>query len=210
MEQVRKDLELIISNAKSTIASAQSALNNLDPDKKPITVVAQRQLIWGAKVSSEFKAGVIWIEEQIGLNADNLMACMAFETGATFNPAEKNKAGSSGTGLIQFMSFTAKNLGTTTKELAAMSAVSQLSYVYKYFRGFGKDFSSWTLEDTYMAILYPKAIGKKPSWPMPWQYGKIAYRQNSGLDLNKDRVITKAEASSGVRRMAELGQQFKG
>lgn len=192
------------------MAAAQAALNNLNPDKKPITVVAHRQLLWGAKVSSEFKAGVIWIEEQIGLDADNLMACMAFETGATFNPAERNKAGSSGTGLIQFMSFTAKNLGTTTAQLAEMSAVRQLSYVYKYFRAFGKDFSDWTLEDTYMAILYPKAIGKSPEWPMPWQYGKIAYRQNSGLDLNKDRVITKAEASSGVRRMAELGKQFRG
>jgi len=171
---------------------------------------SSRKIIFGAKVDAKFKASVLWIEQELGLDADNLMAVMAFETGVTFDPAERNKAGSSGTGLIQFMSFTAKNLGTTTSALARMSGPQQLGYVYKYFRQFGKDFSDWTLADTYMAVLFPKAIGKAPDWPMPWRYGKIAYRQNAGLDLNKDHVITKAEASHGVKRMYKLGQQFKG
>jgi hypothetical protein len=50
------------------------------------------------------------------------MACMAFEKGETFSPCVKNP-GSSATGLIQFMSSTAKSLGTTTNDLCKMSAV---------------------------------------------------------------------------------------
>jgi hypothetical protein len=172
-------------------------------------VAAQRPILFGARVSAQFRAGVLWIEEKIGLNADHLMACMAFETGQTFSPKIRNLAGSSGTGLIQFMAATAKGLGTTTAALAKLSDVQQLSYVYRYFRQFGSDFSDWTLEDTYMAILFPKAIGKPLDWQMPWQYGSLAYKQNSGLDLDKDRVITKAEASAGVRRMAKIGAELR-
>jgi hypothetical protein len=169
-----------------------------------------RQLSWGAKVDDKFKAGVLWIEQQLGLNADLLMNCMAFETGQTFNPAERNRAGSSGTGLIQFMRSTALGLGTTVEDLAKMTAVQQLSYVYKYFRKFGADLSSWEQADVYMAILYPAAIGKSLDWQMPWKPGSLAYKQNKGLDLNKDQRITKAEAAAGVFRMAKLGLQHKG
>ena len=169
-----------------------------------------RKLLFGAKVSPAFKASVLWIEEKLGLNADNLMCCMAFETGQTFSPKIKNLAGSSGTGLIQFMEATAKNMGTTTAELAKLTDVQQLAYVYRYFKAFGDNLDDWSLEDTYMAILYPKAIGKSPDWVMPWKYGSLAYKQNSGLDLNKDRQITKAEASAGVRRMEKIGKELMG
>lgn len=171
---------------------------------------ATRKILWGGRVSAGFKAGVLWIEQQIGLNADNLMCCMAFETGQTFDPAKKNLAGSSGTGLIQFMRATAEGMGTTTALLAAMTAEKQLGWVFKYFKAFGNDFSKWSLEDTYMAILYPAAIGKPNDWQMPWKYGQLAYKQNSGLDLNRDHIITKAEAAAGVRRMAEVGKQHLG
>lgn len=173
-------------------------------------ITTTRKLLWGSKVSPQFKAGVLWIEQQIGLNADFLMCCIAFETGQTFDPAKKNAAGSSGTGLIQFMGYTAKNMGTSVEALARMTDVQQLGYVYKYFRAFGDDFKHWTLEDVYMAILYPAAIGKPLGWHMPWPKGKLAYKQNRGLDRNKDGVITKSEAASGVQRMAELGKQYIG
>lgn len=179
-----------------------------------------RPIAWGKKVDPAFKAGVLWIEEQIGLNADNLMACMAFETGGTFSPGVKNAAGSSGLGLIQFMKAThasmlktypsLEKLAPTHADLAKLSGVQQLSFVYFYFKQFGNDFQSWSLEDTYMAILFPKAIGKANDWPMPWKYGQLAYKQNAGLDLNKDHVITKAEAAAGVRRMLQIGLQQKG
>lgn len=193
------------------IARAQAELADLAATvAEPDHPVNQRQIVWGAKVSLKFKMGVIWIEEQIGLPADFLMSCMAFESACTFSPSIKNAAGSGAVGLIQFMPSTARGLGTTTAELAAMSPEHQLSYVYHYFQRFGHDLSHWSLEDVYMAILYPAAIGKPLEWAMPWKYGSIAYRQNAGLDLNKDEVITKAEAAAGVKKMYNLGQQFKG
>lgn len=173
-------------------------------------VLPNRKLIWGQKVSLQFKAGVLWIEEQIKLDADKLMAVMAFETGYTFSPSVRNLAGSSGTGLIQFMAATARGLNTTTTALANMSAVRQLGYVYRYFKQFGSDFSDKTLSDIYMYVLFPKAVGKAENWPMPWTYGSLAYKQNAGLDLNKDHVITKAEAAAGVKAAFERGEQFRG
>lgn len=78
-------------------------------------------LAWGAKVSPEFRETVGDICDGLQIEPDWLMACMAFETGYTFDPAKKNGAGSSGTGLIQFMETTAKGLGTSTAALARMT-----------------------------------------------------------------------------------------
>jgi len=50
------------------------------------------------------------------------MACMALETGENFNTSTKNP-NSTATELIQYMSATAKDLGTTTTRLAAMTHV---------------------------------------------------------------------------------------
>lgn len=208
MEQSKQDL-IAIELEKIDVAQKNIWALVL-PEEAAALPVDGRRISWGGKVSRQFKAGVLWIEEKINLNADHLMDCMAFETDGTFNPAIKNYAGSSGTGLIQFMRATAIGLGTSVEALAKMDAVTQLSYVYKYFRQFRSDFSGLTLEDIYMHILYPKAVGKPNSWAMPWKYGSLAYKQNSGLDADKDRVITKAEASAGVRRMAVLGRNNMG
>lgn len=205
-EKAVADSGLLARLARAQAELADAAALVAEPEHPAVA----RQICWGAKVSLKFKMGVLWIEEQLQLPADYLMACMAFESAGTFSPSIKNAAGSGAVGLIQFMPATAKRWGLTTAQLAAMDAVKQLSYVYHYFKAFGNDLSQWSLEDCYMAILFPKAIGKEPSWPMPWKYGSIAYRQNAGLDLNKDRVITKAEAAAGVRRLYALGQQFKG
>lgn len=192
----------------------------IDSTEAVESTTAERQLIFGAKVEESFKQGVLWIEDQLGLDADKLMACMAFETGGTFSPSVKNAAGSSGLGLIQFMQATHTSMlklyptlakvAATHGDLARLTATQQLTFVYYYFKSFGTKLSAWSLEDIYMAILFPKAIGKPLSWAMPWAAGSLAYKQNSGLDANKDKVITKSEAAAGVQRQFKLGQQFKG
>lgn len=164
------------------------------------------KLAWGNKVSPQFRSKVISIAKGFGWPdeaASWLMACIAFETGRTFSPSIRNAAGSGATGLIQFMPTTAKGLGTTTDELAAMDAVAQLDYVAKYFKPYAGRIKS--LSDLYMAILLPKAVG------MPDDYklfaGGTAYRQNAGLDANSDGVITKAEASGRVQATLWQGMQ---
>lgn len=126
-----------------------------------------------------------------------LMAVMDFETGGTFSPAQKNAAGSGATGLIQFLTTTAKNLGTTTEALSKMSRLEQLGFVEKYLDQFKGKITGGDASDVYMAVLFPRAIDKPDSYVL-FTSGTRAYRQNKGLDLNGDGTITKAEAAREV------------
>jgi hypothetical protein len=165
---------------------------------------APSQIVFGAKVSPEFKQKVIQISQELGLDPNHLMAAMAFETGESFSPSVVNSV-SGATGLIQFMPVTAKDLGTTTEQMKTMTAVQQLDFVRKYFLRFKNRLAS--IEDTYMAILWPKAIGEPNDFVL-WQRGSIAYEQNSGLDLNGDGTVTKAEAAAKVVKALGRGHAF--
>lgn len=163
-------------------------------------------LAWGKKVSEEFCQRVREIADSLGTDPNYLMACIAFESGETFSPSIKSAAGSGATGLIQFMPSTAEDLGTTTEELAAMTAEEQLDYVEEYFKPHRDKLKS--LEDVYMAILWPVAVGKPSDYVLfrkdDPKRPKL-YRQNKGLDLNKDGIVTKAEAAEMVRKKLEKG-----
>jgi len=165
-------------------------------------VLTKGEIAWGAKVSTEFKDKVIKISAELGFKPDYLMACMAFETGYTFSPSKKNGAGSSGTGLIQFMKATAESMGTTTTELAAMTAVKQLDYVRQYF--LWKKNKLKTLEDVYFTILFPAAIGKSGSDAV-FTKGDKYYNANKGLDKNKNGIVTADEVSASVRAAYNKG-----
>jgi hypothetical protein len=166
----------------------------------------KKMLAWGRKVSKPFHDRVIQIGTTLGVEPSFLMACMAFESARTFNPAILNGAGSGAVGLIQFMPSTAQALGTTTAKLAAMSAVKQLDFVEKYFMPrVGK---LKTLEDVYMAILWPAAVGKPNAHVLFDKSDPVhpkRYIQNAGLDFNADGLITKAEAAARVRTQLEIG-----
>lgn len=162
------------------------------------------KIAWGGKVPVEFKRKVVEICGDLELSPDLLMAAMAFETGETFSPSVKNAAGSGAVGLIQFMPSTAIGLGTTTEKLAQMSAIEQLDYVKKYFlpqKGKLK-----TIENVYMAILYPVAIGRSADSVLFSGKTKV-YEQNKGLDTDKDGKITVGEAAAKVRSKLEKGLQ---
>lgn len=176
------------------------------PPPPPSSSADPTTIAWGAKVSPAFKQKVILICGRLGVKPDDLMACMAFESGGSFNPAVRNAAGSGAVGLIQFMPSTARNLGTTTQELAAMSAEEQLDYVESYFSG-RKHLRS--LEDLYMAILWPAAIGKDLEYVL-FQKPSKAYDQNAGLDHNRDGKVTKFEAAASVRDMLTKGRAYAG
>jgi len=157
-----------------------------------------RSLAWGLKVSPTFRDRVFWIGNELQLSPDNLMGCIAWESGETFRADVRNAAGSGAVGLIQFMPSTAKSLGTSTDALAAMTPENQLNYVYKYFKPYKGRLN--TLSDLYMAILWPRAVGKAESYALFVQgRSPLAnYEQNKGLDVNKDGVITKAECTAKV------------
>lgn len=163
------------------------------------------QIAWGSVVDGDFITklvaiahGFSWYDD----GASDLMSCMAFESAETFSPNIRNAAGSGAVGLIQFMPATAQGLGTTTENLALLSAVEQLDYVAKYFQPYAPRIKS--LSDMYMAILLPKYIGQ-PDDSRLFTNGSVAYRQNSGLDANSDGIITKAEAASLVASKKRKG-----
>ena len=152
-------------------------------------------IAWGAKVSPEFKKRVIEICKELEINPDYLMACMAFESMETFSPKKENKL-SKAIGLIQFTKPAIEMIGTTREKLAKMTAIEQLEYVRKYF--LPKKGKLRSLEDIYMVILCPAAVGKGPDGIVykkdkrPIKY----YEQNKGLDKNpRDGVITVSECS---------------
>lgn len=159
-------------------------------------------LAWGQKVSQEFRDRLYWIALELDINADYLMSLIAFESGETFSASVKNAAGSGATGLIQFMPSTARGLGTTTDKLAAMTPEDQLNYVYKYLKPYKGRIQ--TLSDLYMAVLWPAGVGRPADYVL--FSGGVAYRQNAGLDLNKDGKITKAEAAARVEEKLKRGR----
>lgn len=166
--------------------------------------VSTGALIWGAKVDQAFRVKVREIADRLGFDPNWLMAVMAFETGRTFSPSVKNP-GSSATGLIQFVGPTARGLGTTTDQLARMTAVEQLDYVEKYFQPYKSRVHN--LGDCYMAVLWPAGIGQSDSWVM-WTIGQREYNANAGLDTNRNGSITRGEAVTRVNDEMIRGQQF--
>ena len=143
---------------------------------------------------NNLKDSFCWTTQQL----DYLIACMKFES--NLDPKAVNKI-SHAVGLIQFMPSTCKSLGTTTEEMLKLDFCKQLNFVKSYFKPYFRKVK--TLNDMYMAILMPKFIGADDDTNI---FSKeIQYRQNKGLDLNKDRIITKSEACRRVQHIYDVG-----
>lgn len=189
-------------------------------------MAAAAPLAWGARVSPAFRAKVRDLVKPFGgATADDLMVCMAWESGRTFRADVTNMAGSGATGLIQFMPETAleyfysaaqiAGMGPTVrkangmaacKRLAAMTPEEQLDYVARYFRRYAGRLRD--LSDLYMAILWPAAIGKPADYVLFDQADAkhpARYRQNAGLDANRDGKVTKAETVRKVEALRAEG-----
>lgn len=143
---------------------------------------------------TEFLNKVNQISSDQGFNPEDLLRVIDFESAQSWNPAIKNP-NSTATGLIQFMSSTAKGLGTTTDALSKMSRAEQMDYVAKYlepYKGRLKNFG-----DVYMAVHWPKAIGKDETYVM-YEDGSKEYAVNKNLDTNKDGTVTRGETIASV------------
>lgn len=136
----------------------------------------------------------------IGINPDWLASVIKFES--NFDPARPNAAGSGAMGLIQFMPSTARNLGTTTTALSKMTFVQQLEYVKKYFAPYRGKLHS--LEDTYLVVFYPKAIGQPDDY-IVGEAGSAVYEQNAGFDRDDKGYITKHDITSTIRSVYNSG-----
>ena len=149
--------------------------------------------------SSEIAEDIVSLGNDLGVDPMFVADLIYFES--KFDPAAKNLAGSGATGLIQFMPPRAKALGTTTEELAKMTAKEQMKYVKKYFSadnlGAGnlkKLRDNPTRQNLNMAVFYPKGIGQDPSTELPREY----QAQNQGIKTLGDYTTKQMEQLSEV------------
>lgn len=144
---------------------------------------------------TEFLDKVVSVSSELGLDPNDLLRVIDFETAGSFSPKAQpiRKDGtkiSSATGLIQFLEKTANSLGTTTAELAGMTAVEQLDFVKAYFKPFKGRIKNFG--DVYMAVHWPAGVGKDDSYVM-YKKGSDSYNANKGLDTNGDGTVTRGE-----------------
>ena len=166
--------------------------------------------IHGSEHGERFRDRILETSEKLGIDPNNLLACMALETGRKFR-ADTKAPNSSATGLIQFMRSTAIDLGTTVEKLATMDEIEQMDYVDKYFiyisKIVGIPTKDWSLGDLYHAIFTPATIKLSPNDTV-YSQGQAGYESNKGHDVNKDGIITKSEIEHNIHLFYKEGQKY--
>lgn len=159
---------------------------------------------------TEFLNKVKEVAKKYKMDYVDLLAIMMMESG--IDPSRTNPK-SGATGLIQFTNVALPIIGNPTlAQLRSMTRTQQMHYVDLYFSkttpGIEK-LSKVTMNDIYMSVFAPfRGFGKPdstilysdtPEWlskfPVNRQrFEALSYQQNSALDRNGDRIITKEDA----------------
>ncbi|QGZ14516.1 hypothetical protein [Photobacterium phage PDCC-1] len=191
---------------------SQAALDNLVLASRRFNGQPDLDLAWSERVCPEFTRIVKeWVEARgyehhVG---DYVMSIMAFESGRTFDPSIQNQGGSNAFGLIQFMAPAAQDLGYKLDEIRNMGQIEQLEKcVLPYFDMRARRKPMRNLEDFYLSVLYPAYVGKALDEVL-FQEGSVGYRQNRGLDKNKDGNILVGEIAETIYRMYYEGMKPK-
>ena len=202
-EREQKELDKL----EATIKEVRAQLNGSSgPQMSSTSSEPPKKLLFEDKAlryqTPEFIEKVKEVCKRLGMEPDFLMATMSAECG--FNHKAVNKH-TRATGLIQFMPFTAEELGTTVEAIGKMSGVQQLDYVERYFKKFGKKLEQISEPaESYLFVFYPYAVGKPDSYVLGSQVSdkraRLIARQNGIYDLNKDGVITKGEIMEYMRK----------
>ncbi|HEX7273139.1 MAG TPA: peptidoglycan-binding protein [Casimicrobiaceae bacterium] len=146
-----------------------------------------------AGTSPGFRAALWEMAAENGFDADAIATVMSSESG--FDPSIRNPKGTA-TGLIQFTEQTARTLGTSTAELAQMSATDQLPYVAAFYRRMGITSAARPFD------YYVVGLGQRPGLAMTQQVvSDKNYDVNSSLDVDHDGRITVADMAAVFDRV---------
>lgn len=146
-----------------------------------------------------FEMKVKEVSDKLDVPHEWLMAVMYSES--RFDAKAKNFRGSGAVGLIQFMPGTARDMGTSTNALGALTHTEQLDWVFRYMQMFRNKYGEYeNLTDFYLAILYPKARGQGLCYVM-YAAPSQAYKQNIGLDIDKDGRVTVGDIDRRMRKL---------
>lgn len=129
-----------------------------------------------------------------------LAAAVSIESG--FNTRARNPD-TGATGLIQWTPATAAGLGTTTDEIADLSAVEQAALIVATLQRLtGRMVRSG---DVYVAIVQPAHLDKPDSFVWA-RKGESRYDRNAGLDVDHDDALTVGDLRARVaRELAKAG-----
>lgn len=115
---------------------------------------------------------------------------------SNWNPRSINKGvealkpGTGASGLIQFTTTTAAQLGTSLAKIRLMGLVEQFGLVERYFRLARIPKPLTTQADVFMAVFYPEAIGRSPTWLLGsdrgLEYMAKLQRENPGIRTAAD------------------------
>lgn len=216
---------MVVENARSVSKVADN-----DTKKTDSTCVCKEQyadLIWGGKVSCEFRKKVMLISKKNAIDPNNLMAAMAHETGGTFDPRagtfkkHKDETREGYVGLLQIGKDAAIDIGITRTELLGMNQIIQLDYVEKYLNLPLVKGKLNTLTDFYLAVLFPVDCGKgnqlyhvvfDNSLPISYKNGKpiknLNYWRNVSYSANP-AFHKEGKKEKGITYVWEIAENIK-
>jgi len=169
---------LLLLLKKRTLATENftpSIVNNIDSKYYSLIPSAIRE---------QFKTEFVSMCNKLGIEPIWLLMVMYKESKLNAGAINPHNGAS---GLIQFVRATAKNLGTSLEKIRTLNAVQQLPLVYKYLLPYRNQLNSF--EDVYCSVYLPLLLGKPMTYIIPSKY----YKGNEGLDLDKNKLITKKE-----------------
>jgi peptidoglycan hydrolase-like protein with peptidoglycan-binding domain len=124
-ETVGKLNQIIKDKKINFVKSTEADVKRSSPQARQVDTTAIQDPDFNAKLDKVAKA--------LGIESDVLRRIIKFETAGSFSPTSQDPSGVS-IGLIGFTRPTARALGTSREELAKMTAVEQLDYVYKFYK----------------------------------------------------------------------------
>jgi predicted nucleic acid-binding Zn-ribbon protein len=197
------------NSAKSYSSSNESVGNGSDTyvydesnyDSAAVSALEQKWSKIAKKqgLDTKFFQKVTAIAKDLKCDPNALLSVMNSESG--LNSSAVNKNGGA-TGLIQFMPSTAKAYGTTTQQLAKMSAYDQLDYVAKFLISTKKTAkmgdSTLSAADLYSLIFLPGRANRD----VLTSSGEKYYSANAGLDMDGDGKITKSDLEKRMKKFS--------
>lgn len=166
------------------------------------------------RTTPEFRRELCAMADRLTVDPNAIAAVMSIESG--FRPDAQNphrdKNGESAVGLIQFMPFLLRKWGYEPAAVAKMSAVEQLALVERFYKKQNDD-DPGTL---YMLTFMPACAFFPDNYVLGQQGSEATlfglsmhqiYRQNAGLDRDKDGDIEVGEVKKLARDRYELGKR---
>lgn len=199
---------IVVSNLLSHTFFNPNAFGK--PPKEPLYLMEKAAMF--VSDTESFEQKVRDVAARLGVQPEWLMAVMYSES--RFDAAAINLKGSGAVGLIQFMPATAGGMRTNTDKIRNMTHTEQLEYVYDYLNNVRQKYGAFeNLTELYLAILFPKALEGDYCYSL-YERGSQAYKQNAGLDEDKNGRVTVGDIDKRMQRIFPkayiAGKQKKG